>query len=107
MCEQDPLTLPFDLIVCGTSTIPSIVAAAACVAGKRVLHVDGTPFYGAFDATLPLSQLLPLLLSAPARLSGATLRCPSATPARCSRTLRPSTARRRPACRERRCCTRR
>jgi hypothetical protein len=44
----------FDILIVGTSLVSSCVAAAAAIAGKRVLHVDSAPFYGGADATLPL-----------------------------------------------------
>ena len=58
---EDPLSKPFDLLVCGSGLVESIVAASAAVRGLRVLHVDGNSFYGDWDATVPLPQLVDLL----------------------------------------------
>ena len=54
--ENDPLSKPFDLIIIGTSLVESCVAAAASIAGKRVLHIDSATFYGGVDATLSLKD---------------------------------------------------
>jgi Rab proteins geranylgeranyltransferase component A len=52
----DPTT--FDLIVCGTGLSASLLAAAASVAGKSVLHLDPNPFYGSHFSSLPLPSFL-------------------------------------------------
>eukprot|EP00290_Baffinella_frigidus_P014676 CAMPEP_0180155486 /NCGR_PEP_ID=MMETSP0986-20121125/24877_1 /TAXON_ID=697907 /ORGANISM="non described non described, Strain CCMP2293" /LENGTH=280 /DNA_ID=CAMNT_0022104229 /DNA_START=18 /DNA_END=857 /DNA_ORIENTATION=+ len=46
----------FDAIVVGTGLTESVVAAALARVGKRVLHLDALPFYGASHATLPLAS---------------------------------------------------
>ncbi|KAI3867146.1 hypothetical protein MKX03_008198 [Papaver bracteatum] len=52
MLEEESFSYPsidpsvFDLIVVGTGLPESVIAAAASVAGKTVLHVDSNSFYG-------------------------------------------------------------
>lgn len=53
----------FDLIVTGTGTPESIIAAAASSSGKTVLHLDTDPFYGAHYASLHLNDLITFLQS--------------------------------------------
>ncbi|KAI3945466.1 hypothetical protein MKW92_048795 [Papaver armeniacum] len=51
MSEEDNAIYPsidssvFDLVVVGTGLPESIIAAAASIAGKTVLHVDSNSFY--------------------------------------------------------------
>jgi Rab proteins geranylgeranyltransferase component A len=52
----DPTT--FDLIVYGTGLSASLLAAAASVAGKSVLHLDPNSFYGSYCSSLPLPSFL-------------------------------------------------
>ena len=68
--EDDPFSKEFDLLVCGTGIVESIVASSAALAGKRVLHIDGNEFYGDCDATLPLPQLHSLLSPLKTKESG-------------------------------------
>ncbi|KAL3815786.1 hypothetical protein ACHAXA_001680 [Cyclostephanos tholiformis] len=42
----------YDVIICGTDLIQSILSSALSRAGKRVLHCDGNEWYGGFDAVL-------------------------------------------------------
>lgn len=60
----DPLSSPFDLLVVGTGALESVVAAAASRSGAKVVHVDGNPFYGGVDATLPLVHAAELFAAA-------------------------------------------
>ncbi|XP_031473675.1 rab escort protein 1 [Nymphaea colorata] len=53
----------FDLIVVGTGLPESILAAAASVAGKSVLHLDPAPFYGSHYASLPIDDFTSFLNS--------------------------------------------
>ncbi|XP_078165920.1 rab escort protein 1-like [Carex rostrata] len=53
----------FDLIVSGTSFSASLLAAAASIAGKSVLHVDPNPFYGSHFSSLPLPSFLSYISS--------------------------------------------
>ncbi|KAI3925591.1 hypothetical protein MKW98_001445, partial [Papaver atlanticum] len=51
----------FDLIVVGTGLPESIIAAAASVAGKTVLHVDSNSFYGSVFSSLSLDDFTSFL----------------------------------------------
>ncbi|KAI3963562.1 hypothetical protein MKW92_012428 [Papaver armeniacum] len=51
----------FDLIVVGTGLPESIIAAAASVAGKTVLHVDSNSFYGNQFSSLSLDDFTSFL----------------------------------------------
>ncbi|KAI3933891.1 hypothetical protein MKX01_028217 [Papaver californicum] len=51
----------FDLIVVGTGLPESIIAAAASVAGKTVLHVDSNSFYGSHFSSLSLDDFTSFL----------------------------------------------
>ena len=42
----------YDVIICGTDLIQSILSSALSRAGKKVLHCDGNDWYGGFDAVL-------------------------------------------------------
>ena len=42
----------YDVIICGTDLIQSILSSALSRAGKKVLHCDGNEWYGGFDAVL-------------------------------------------------------
>ena len=42
----------YDVIICGTDLIQSILSSALSRAGKNVLHCDGNEWYGGFDAVL-------------------------------------------------------
>ena len=53
----------FDLIAIGTGLPGSVIAAAASIAGKTVLHLDPNPFYGSHFASLPISELTDFLNS--------------------------------------------
>lgn len=59
LAEQD-----YDLIVVGTGLVETIIASAAAVAGKRVLHLDPSEHYGGPWASLPLQQFLQELQTA-------------------------------------------
>lgn len=47
-----PAKEEYDVVVCGTDLIQSILSSALSRAGKRVLHCDGNEWYGGFDAVL-------------------------------------------------------
>ncbi|GMH23999.1 hypothetical protein Nepgr_025842 [Nepenthes gracilis] len=53
----------FDLIIVGTGLPESIIAAGAASAGKSVLHLDPSPFYGSHFSSLSLSELTSFLQS--------------------------------------------
>jgi RAB protein geranylgeranyltransferase component A len=48
--DDEGLLLEYDVIVCGTGLVQSILASALARAGKSVLHCDGADNYGEMDA---------------------------------------------------------
>ena len=48
----------YDVIICGTSLVHSILASALSLAGKSVLHCDGGDYYGEADASMDLRGIL-------------------------------------------------
>jgi RAB protein geranylgeranyltransferase component A len=48
--DEEGLLLEYDVIVCGTGLVQSILASALARAGKSVLHCDGADHYGEMDA---------------------------------------------------------
>eukprot|EP00970_Alexandrium_tamarense_P001839 scaffold237_cov181-Alexandrium_tamarense.AAC.38 len=42
----------YDVVICGTDLVQSILSSALSRAGKKVLHCDGNEWYGGFDAVL-------------------------------------------------------
>lgn len=48
----------YDVVICGTDLIQSILSSALSRAGKRVLHCDGNEWYGGFDAVLSRGSTL-------------------------------------------------
>ncbi|EED95253.1 hypothetical protein THAPSDRAFT_2415 [Thalassiosira pseudonana CCMP1335] len=48
-CTDDEL---YDVVICGTDLVQSILSSALSRAGKKVLHCDGNEWYGGFDAVL-------------------------------------------------------
>mmetsp|Transcript_21161 Transcript_21161/g.58845 ORF Transcript_21161/g.58845 Transcript_21161/m.58845 type:complete len:828 (-) Transcript_21161:305-2788(-) len=57
-CDEEGLRLEYDVVVCGTGLVQSILASALARAGKSVLHCDGADYYGELDAvwTLPMVE---------------------------------------------------
>ncbi|AQK89347.1 rab escort protein 1 [Zea mays] len=51
----------FDVVLCGTGLPESVLAAACAAAGKTVLHVDPSPFYGSLYSSIQLSSLASFL----------------------------------------------
>jgi RAB protein geranylgeranyltransferase component A len=47
----------YDVVLCGTGLVQSILASALARAGKSVLHCDGNDHYGEMDAVLSLDHL--------------------------------------------------
>jgi len=47
----------YDVIICGTGLVQSILASALSRAGKSVLHCDGNDHYGELDAVLSLDHM--------------------------------------------------
>ena len=48
----------YDVILCGTGLVQSILSCALTRAGKSVLHCDGNDFYGDMNAGLSLTSLI-------------------------------------------------
>lgn len=47
----------YDVIVCGTGLVESVLSGLLSVNGYKVLHVDRNPYYGGESASLDLQQL--------------------------------------------------
>ena len=47
----------YDVVICGTGLVQSILASALARAGKSVLHCDGNDYYGETDAVLNLDHM--------------------------------------------------
>ena len=47
--DEEGLLLQYDVIICGTGLVQSILASALTRAGKTVLHCDGNDHYGELD----------------------------------------------------------
>ena len=47
----------YDVVICGTGLVQSILASALARAGKSVLHCDGNDYYGETDAVLSLDHM--------------------------------------------------
>ena len=56
--DEEGLLRQYDVILCGTGLVQSIVASALARAGKTVLHCDAADFYGQGDAVWTLPYLL-------------------------------------------------
>jgi RAB protein geranylgeranyltransferase component A len=48
----------YDVVICGTDLIQSILSSALSRAGKKVLHCDGNDWYGGLDAVLSSGSTL-------------------------------------------------
>lgn len=48
----------YDVVICGTDLIQSILSSALSRAGKKVLHCDGNEWYGGLDAVLHVGSTL-------------------------------------------------
>lgn len=48
----------YDVVICGTDLIQSILSSALSRAGKKVLHCDGNEWYGGLDAVLSSGSTL-------------------------------------------------
>ncbi|KAL3916093.1 MAG: hypothetical protein SGILL_005338 [Bacillariaceae sp.] len=48
--DEEGLLLEYDVVICGTGLVQSILASALTRAGKSVLHCDGSDNYGEMDA---------------------------------------------------------
>ena len=71
----------FDVVLCGTGLPESVLAAACAAAGKTVLHVDPSPFYGSLYSSIPLSSLASFLSpeASPPTSTAAAAACDSRT----------------------------
>lgn len=54
--DEEGLLLKYDVVICGTGLVQSIVASALARAGKKVLHCDGDDMYGELDAVWGLDK---------------------------------------------------
>jgi len=52
--DEEGLLSEYDVVVCGTGLVQSILASALARAGKSVLHCDSQGYYGELDAVLSL-----------------------------------------------------
>jgi RAB protein geranylgeranyltransferase component A len=53
--DEEGLLLHYDVILCGTGLVQSMLASALTRAGKSVLHCDGNDYYGEYDAVVSRS----------------------------------------------------
>lgn len=56
--DDEGLLKSYDVILCGTGLVQSILASALARAGRSVLHVDGNDYYGGLEAAWTLPYLL-------------------------------------------------
>jgi RAB protein geranylgeranyltransferase component A len=52
--DDEGLLTTYDVVICGTGLVASILASALARAGKSVLHCDARGYYGELDAVLSL-----------------------------------------------------
>lgn len=52
--DEEGLLRFYDVVICGTGLVQSILASALTRAGKSVLHCDGSDSYGELDGTIGL-----------------------------------------------------
>lgn len=55
--DDEGLLQKYDVVVCGTGLVQSILASALARAGKSVLHCDSKDYYGELDAVLTLPYI--------------------------------------------------
>ena len=55
--DEEGLLKNYDVVICGTGLIQSILASALTRAGKSVLHCDAQAYYGELDAVLTLPYI--------------------------------------------------
>jgi len=53
--DEEGLLLRYDVVLCGTGLVQSLLASALARAGFSVLHCDGNDYYGEYDAVVPQS----------------------------------------------------
>lgn len=61
--DDEGLLLHYDVIICGTGSVQSILASALARAGKTVLHCDGNDHYGELETVWTYDYLKELLLN--------------------------------------------
>jgi len=54
--EEGLLVKGYEVVLCGTGLVQSILASALARAGLDILHCDAMPYYGEFDAVLTWDQ---------------------------------------------------
>mmetsp|Transcript_5603 Transcript_5603/g.6501 ORF Transcript_5603/g.6501 Transcript_5603/m.6501 type:complete len:815 (+) Transcript_5603:30-2474(+) len=59
--DIEGLLVEYDVVICGTGLVQSIVASALARAGKSILHCDGNDYYGEMDAVWTLQHIQELL----------------------------------------------
>jgi RAB protein geranylgeranyltransferase component A len=59
--DEEGLLLSYDVIICGTGLVQSILASALTRAGKTVLHCDGNDHYGELDTVWTFEYMQELL----------------------------------------------
>jgi len=59
--DEEGLLLKYDVIICGTGLVQSILASALTRAGKTVLHCDGNDHYGELDTVWTFDYLQELI----------------------------------------------
>ena len=59
--DEEGLSLEYDVAICGTGLVQSILASALARAGKSVLHCDGADYYGELDAVWNLQIIEEIL----------------------------------------------
>ena len=55
--DSEGLLFEYDVVLCGTGLVQSILASALARAGKNILHVDARDFYGETDGVLTLPYI--------------------------------------------------
>ena len=55
--DSEGLLFEYDVVLCGTGLVQSILASALARAGKNILHVDARDFYGETDGVLALPYI--------------------------------------------------
>ena len=61
--DEEGLSLEYDVAICGTGLVQSILASALARAGKSVLHCDGADYYGELDTVWTSPMVEDLLKS--------------------------------------------
>jgi len=56
--SDDDLTKSYDIVICGTGLVQSILASSLALVGKSVLHCDSQDIYGELDASYGLTDLI-------------------------------------------------